>query len=117
MDKQIYQLFILIYFDMFRIYLVRLFFSFCFIWCKQQTVVEFPFFSMLFFFLSKKNQLLSFSFSFFLYNISGDLEWCVCVYVYLSLLRSFPLWPCCVGSFFFFLIYIYFFSLHTFCAH
>jgi hypothetical protein len=26
----------------------------------------------------------------------------------LSLLRSFPLWPCCVGSFFFLFIYIFF---------
>jgi hypothetical protein len=113
MDNLIYQLFILIYFDMFKMYHCTLFFLF---WCKQQTVVD-VFFLVCCFFLSMKNQLLSFLlFLFFLYNISGSLEWCVCMYGYSSLLRSFPLWPCCVGGFFF-LIYIYiFFSSYSLCT-
>ena len=108
MDKQIYQLFILIYFDMFRMYLF--FYYFHVNNCRSF------FFSMLFFFNNEKSALVHF-FSFLFYNISGNLEWCVCMCVYSSLLRSFPLWPCCVGGFllfFFFLIYIYiFFSLYT----
>ena len=35
---------------------------------------------------------------------------CVRVYVYLSLAKSVPLWPCCVGGFSYLYIYIYIFS-------
>jgi hypothetical protein len=81
---------------------------------NNKQLLKYFFFSMLFFFLAKKNQLLFFS-SFFLYNISGNLEWCVCVYVYSSPLRTFPLWPCYVGGFFFLFIYIFF--LFIFIVH
>lgn len=47
---------------------------------------------------------------FFLYNISGSLKWCVCVFVYLSLLRSFSYVALLCWRFFSLFIYIYFFS-------
>lgn len=118
MDKLIYQLFILIYYDMFKMYLCIFSFSFFFFYSgvnNKQLSMFSVFFLVCCFFLLKKNQLQSPVL--FLYNISGNLKWCVCVYVYSSLLRSFPLWPCSVGGFSFFLFIYIFFSLFIFFVH
>jgi hypothetical protein len=87
------------------------------VFCFYSKQLSTCFFSILFssFFSCQEKLCVS-----FLYNISGNLEWCVCVYVYSSLLRSFPLWPCCVGGFFSFsylYIYIYIFFFFILFVH